>query len=56
MKPTANEETKSLTKVKGVKVGTWEGEWRLKDDEPEVGGQICQTEKPSYQMAADLVD
>jgi hypothetical protein len=41
VKPRANEKTKSLTKVKGVKVGTWEGgtwegEERLKDDEPEV--------------------
>jgi len=36
LKPRASEETKSLTKVKGVKVGTWEGEERLKDDEPEV--------------------
>jgi len=38
VKPRANEETKSLTKVKGVKVGTWEGKERLKDEEPEVGG------------------
>jgi hypothetical protein len=48
LKPRASEETKSLTKVKGVKVGTWEGEERLKDDEPEVIGQTCQTGKPSY--------
>jgi hypothetical protein len=43
VKPRANEETKSLTKVKGVKVEMWEGEERLKDEEPEVGGQTYQT-------------
>jgi hypothetical protein len=31
-----NQEPKSLTKVKGVKVGTREGKERLKDDQPEV--------------------
>ena len=35
---------------KGVKVGTWEGEERLKDDEPEVGGQTSQNGKPSYRI------
>ncbi len=33
VKPRANKETKSLTKVKGVKVGTWKGEERLRDEE-----------------------
>jgi hypothetical protein len=33
VKPRANKETKSLTKVKGVKVGTWKGEERLREEE-----------------------
>jgi hypothetical protein len=39
VKPRANEEMKSLTKVKGTKVGTWKGEERLRDEErDETGG------------------